>query len=462
MRKIILITLVLFLFVSHVLGAVSIDDLINLSKNPGTLEISWEYFVEYIKDNPTDTKISEVGELISAKRYLYNKYKDFYFVDAVLSEDLKSFCINLGVLSENFRLPKEDTEMIIYIFPQIPTVIEEILETGIFSEPFYKYLYKLEGLREFLSVNSYEKFIESIVENSVKLPIFFDEDMKNFILTFVPQNNFALFEEIINKSRYVVNEENYLGIYNLLSFLEENNFLKQSIVVYSQLDKYFTIKKMLTSLNNRVFFIEKQELPSFISQVYDVGIELKDLQIEKNLLYNMYYSLLRTLNSKLDGIQELVPIEKNFENLQLAFNNEINGEILKLQNNVIRIQSYPTSKVTVDSSLSQQKTKAENQVRENKYVVFIYIIIGIGIATLFIFLYFELFPTYNKINFLCNLNFGKYAVHLAEKLVIKDPGNYKNFLVLARSYEVLGDYTASINAYKSALNLKNKNIFDKK
>lgn len=78
------------------------------------------------------------------------------------------------------------------------------------------------------------------------------------------------------------------------------------------------------------------------------------------------------------------------------------------------------------------------------------------------FLYFELFPTYNKINFLCNLKFGKYAVHLAEKLVIKDPGNYKNFLVLARSYEVLGDYAASINAYKSALNLKNKNIFDKK
>lgn len=100
----------------------------------------------------------------------------------------------------------------------------------------------------------------------------------------------------------------------------------------------------------------------------------------------MYYSLLRTLNSKLDGIQELVPIEKNFENLQLAFNNEINGEILKLQNNVIRIQSYPTSKVSVDSSLSQQKTKAENQVRENKYVAFIYIIIGIGIATLFIFI----------------------------------------------------------------------------
>ena len=253
MRKIILITLVLFLFVSHVLGAVSIDDLINLSKNPGTLEISWEYFVEYIKDNPTDTKISEVGELISAKRYLYNKYKDFYFVDAVLSEDLKSFCINLGVLSENFRLPKEDTEMIIYIFPQIPTVIEEILETGIFSEPFYKYLYKLEGLREFLSVNSYEKFIESIVENSVKLPIFFDEDMKNFILTFVPQNNFALFEEIINKSRYVVNEENYLGIYNLLSFLEENNFLKQSIVVYSQLDKYFTIKRCLHLLTTEFF-----------------------------------------------------------------------------------------------------------------------------------------------------------------------------------------------------------------
>ncbi len=48
--------------------------------------------------------------------------------------------------------------------------------------------------------------------------------------------------------------------------------------------------------------------------------------------------------------------------------------------------------------------------------------------------------------------------------MIKDPGNYKNFLILARAYEVLGDYTSSINAYRSAINLKDKNVnvFDKK
>ena len=462
MRKFILTLLILFLSISSVFGALSIDDLINLSKNTGTLELAWERFLEYLQDNPSDERISEVGELISAKIYLYNKYKDFYFINALITENIKSFCINLGVLNTDFRIPEEDTYKIIFIFPQIPDIVEEILSTGNFVEPSYKYLYKLEGLNNLIIVDSYDLFIHSIIENSVKLPIFFDEDMKHFVLTFVPKNNLALFEEIINKSKYIVNEENYLGIYNLLSFLNDNNVLKQSLIIYSQLDKYFMIKKELTTLNNTVFFVEKQELSSFISEVFEVGIEIKDLQIEKTLLYNMYYSLLRTLNSKLENIQELVPIEKDFEELKFAFNNEINGEILKLQNNVVRIQSYPAGKASLSSSLAEQKSNEEAQNKNNTHSTFLYVVAGIGIGILFVFLYFELFPTYNKINFLCNIKLGKYAVHLAEKLVIKDPGNYKNFLILARAYEVLGDYTASVDAYRSAINLKDKNVFDKK
>lgn len=464
MKKCILTLSILFLSISSIFGALSIDDLINLSKNTGTLELAWERFLEYLQDNPSDERISEVGELISAKIYLYNKYKDFYFINALITENIKSFCINLGVLNTDFRIPEEDTYKIIFIFPQIPDIVEEILSTGNFVEPSYKYLYKLEGLNNLIIVDSYDLFIHSIIENSVKLPIFFDEDMKHFVLTFVPKNNLALFEEIINKSKYIVNEENYLGIYNLLSFLNDNNVLKQSLIIYSQLDKYFMIKKELTTLNNTVFFVEKQELSSFISEVFEVGIEIKDLQIEKTLLYNMYYSLLRTLNSKLENIQELVPIEKDFEELKFAFNNEINGEILKLQNNVVRIQSYPAGKASLSSSLAEQKSNEEAQNKNNTHSTFLYVVAGIGIGILFVFLYFELFPTYNKINFLCNIKLGKYAVHLAEKLVIKDPGNYKNFLILARAYEVLGDYTSSINAYRSAINLKDKNVnvFDKK
>ena len=78
---------------------------------------------------------------------------------------------------------------------------------------------------------------------------------------------------------------------------------------------------------------------------------------------NMYYSLLKTLNSKLESIQERVPIEKDFEELTLAFNNEINGEILKLQNNVVRIQSYPVGKTNVSTPLADQKSeeKAQNK-----------------------------------------------------------------------------------------------------
>ena len=128
----------------------------------------------------------------------------------------------------------------------------------------------------------------------------------------------------------------------------------------------------------------------------------------------------------------------------------------------MRIQSYPAGKASLSSSLAEQKSNEEAQNKNNTHSTFLYVVAGIGIGILFVFLYFELFPTYNKINFLCNIKLGKYAVHLAEKLVIKDPGNYKNFLILARAYEVLGDYTASIDAYRSAINLKDKNVFDKK
>ncbi len=74
----------------------------------------------------------------------------------------------------------------------------------------------------------------------------------------------------------------------------------------------------------------------------------------------MYYSLLKTLNSKLESIQERVPIEKDFEELTLAFNNEINGEILKLQNNVVRIQSYPVGKTNVSTPLADQKSEEKS------------------------------------------------------------------------------------------------------
>ena len=173
MRKFILTLLILFLSISSVFGALSIDDLINLSKNTGTLELAWERFLEYLQDNPSDERISEVGELISAKIYLYNKYKDFYFINALITENIKSFCINLGVLNTDFRIPEEDTYKIIFIFPQIPDIVEEILSTGNFVEPSYKYLYKLEGLNNLIIVDSYDLFIHSIIENSVKLPIFF-------------------------------------------------------------------------------------------------------------------------------------------------------------------------------------------------------------------------------------------------------------------------------------------------
>ena len=117
MKKCILTLSILFLSISSIFGALSIDDLINLSKNIGTLEIAWEKFLDYLQENPSDTRISEVGELISAKIYLYNKYKDFYFVNELITENIKSFCINLGVLSTGFSYTSiEDTERLFLYF----------------------------------------------------------------------------------------------------------------------------------------------------------------------------------------------------------------------------------------------------------------------------------------------------------------------------------------------------------
>jgi tetratricopeptide (TPR) repeat protein len=315
-------------------------------------------------------------------------------------------------------------------------------------------LYKLEGLKEHLQVNSYETFIKTTINNSLSSPIYFDEDVEKFIEVFVPANNYILFEKFISESKYLVDEDKYLGAYKLLTFLNKHNSINESIVTYSQLKNYFSLKQKLTSLNDQVFFVEKQELSSFISEVYKIGEDLKALTIEKNLLYNIFLPLLKALNSKLENILEKVPVaDENFENLSFSFNEQINTEILKLQMHITRIENLPAVPVSVTATLVEQATDSqEASVRR----IFVYFLLSILGALFIIFLYFELYPSYSKINFLCTLKLGKYATHLAEKLILKNPEDYKAFLILAKSYEVAGKYNASINAYKTALKLKDK------
>jgi hypothetical protein len=434
--------------------ALTLDEIENLSKNPATLELSWEYFLEYIIENPSDARITDTGSLISAKISLFNKYRNYNFANFIISEDLKNFCINLGVLGINFSIPEEDTNKILFIFPEIVPILNNIFNTGNFEESYYKYLYKLEGLKEHLQVNSYETFIKTTISNSLSSPIYFDEDVEKFIEVFVPANNYILFEKFISESKYLVDEDKYLGAYKLLTFLNKHNSINESIFTYSQLKNYFSLKQKLTSLNDQVFFVEKQELSSFISEVYKVGEDLKALTIEKNLLYNIFLPLLKALNSKLENIQEKVPVvDENFENLSFSFNEQINAEILKLQMHITRIENLPIVVESDKATLVEQPTDSQEASARRIFVYFLLSILGTFIV---IFLYFELYPSYSKINFLCTLKLGRYAAHLAEKLILKNPEDYKAFLILAKSYEVAGKYNASINAYKTALKLKDK------
>ncbi len=188
--------------------------------------------------------------------------------------------------------------------------------------------------------------------------------------------------------------------------------------------------------------------------MYKVGEDLKNLTIRKNLLYNIFLPLLKALNSKLENIQEKVPVvDENFENLAFSFSEQINAEILKLQMHITRIENLPTVSESVTSTLVEQPTDSQEASRRTLFVYFLLSILG---AFIIIFLYFELYPSYSKINFLCTLKLGKFATHLAEKLILKNPEDYKAFLILAKSYEVAGKYNASINAYKTALKLKDK------
>lgn len=434
--------------------ALTLEEIENLSKNPATLELSWEYFLEYIIENPSDARITDTGSLISAKISLFNKYRNYNFANFIISEDLKNFCINLGVIGTNFSIPEEDTNKILFIFPEIVPILNNIFNTGKFEESYYKYLYKLEGLKEHLQVNSYETFINTTISNSLSSPIYFDEDVEKFIEVFVPANNYILFEKFISESKYLVDEDKYLGAYKLLTFLNKHNSINESIVTYSQLKNYFDLKQRLTLLNDQVFFVEKQELSSFISEVYKVGEDLKALTIEKNLLYNIFLPLLKALNSKLENIQEKVPVvDENFENLSFSFSEQINAEILKLQMHITRIKNLPAVVESVTATLVEHPTDSQETAARRIFVYFLLSILG---ALFIIFLYFELYPSYSKINFLCTLKLGRYAAHLAEKLILKNPEDYKAFLILAKSYEVAGKYNASINAYKTAIKLKDK------
>ena len=143
------------------------------------------------------------------------------------------------------------------------------------------------------------------------------------------------------------------------------------------------------------------------------------------------------------------------------FDEDIENEIIKLSSKIdITEESTEITEISTNTKIATQtenSTLTESSIKNNINKNYLYVYVGIIILVLvLIFIYFEISPTVKKVELLCKIGFGKYALHLSEKIVMKKPNDYKSYLAMAKSFEATGDYKSSISSYKKAMKLKEK------
>lgn len=356
---------------------------------------------------------------------------------------------------------EKDTENIIIIFPFIVNKMNEILIKGYMDEDYYKSLYRLKGLEKRVKVGNFEAFLNNFVSEEIKNPVYLDQEMKNFIITFIPKNVLEKINQILNEDEIYLTEENYVSAYSLLSFMKNNSIIdSKNLTVLKKLENYFDLKTELTEMNNKVFFLEKTDMNYFIKEIYNVGKELSVISLEDDLLKNLYLSAVKTMNNRLSSIDENIISDVDMNKLMGDFNEDIESELIKLSSkiNISNQSTELTQSSTVLQNNSKKATsseKIEDKTNNNKFILFIYLFIIIGVF-LMIFLYFEIKPNVKKVELLCKFGLGKYALHLSEKIVMKKPNDYKSYIAMAKSYEAIGEYNSSISSYKKAMKLKEK------
>ena len=443
MKKTLLILLIIFSIQTF---SITLESIYNLSKNSSTLDKSWKELVLYIQKNGSNKQLERYGEVISAKKYLYNKYKDFKFINSIISENLKEFLIGIGIIDFNFS--EEDTQKVLYIFRDLPQTIKSILETGKMEELNFKYSYKIKNLNAYVNQKSDNLFLKYLIEETIQNPPFFDKDMQNFVSTFISKSHIIKMNEIIESSKYYLKEKDFTGGYNLLKYLYEENYISdKNLKQYYKLKTYFELKNTLSTYASTVYTFENKEIEKYTNDVLTLVNSVSNLTLSKKMLEDILYSIVKVLNTRIEKLNKKLKVDSS--NIQLnTLNEELSNEIIKLK---LKLDySKESTKPTI-----KKETEKSKKTKTNFFIEYWFVFVTLILLTALILL-FELFPSEKKVEFLCKIGMGKYGLKLTEKLILKNPNYYKYYILLATVYESMGDFEKSISAYKTATNLKKK------
>ncbi|APT75686.1 hypothetical protein XO11_03805 [Marinitoga sp. 1138] len=457
----IIIYLLLFIILSF---STSIEDIKNLSKMPSTLDDAWAEFVKYLAENPGDPSIGIIGEVISAKQYFYNKYKNAPFIEPLIEERFNKFCSSLGLYNSTFS--EDETNLILKIFPQIPLVVKRTLETGIMESNAYKYLYKLNGLEKYVMPFSYTGFLQLFVDKSITSPVFLDKDMEKFVSKFVPHSKLQDINSILNNSTYFLDENNYLGGFKLLDFLKREGIIdSKELKTYSLLKQYFDLKKEIGQLASNIYLVDIDKLKDFTINVLDLTNKVINLDIKKESLYTLLNGVIKTIRIRIESSNKIIfdTVPENLDKLIDSSSDPLKSELLKLKEVIVAASASSKAKSqnnnTTESTTSQKGnenkstvvSKNDNNTNSTKkhslitYIILIAILVIVSILTIPYF-----FVSHKSIEFYMKLKMFKTALKLAEKLVIKNPDDYKAYILMARILEELNEVDQAMMAYKMA------------
>jgi len=435
----------------------TVEEIYNLSKLPQTLEKSIDEFLKYFYENPADPQLEVYGSLIYSKKTIRDKYPSYAFVNGLISENSNDFLMSLSAMSPSFKIPPEDTQLIVLILKDLIPKLQKIFETGTLQEASLKHSYHLDGINLMVTPKTYKPFLEFVVFKTLNTPSFLDDDMKKFIEFFVPRNILSTINAIISSSRLVLNESDYIGGYVLLDYINTLGMIDSTnIDSFVTLKKYYTVRNSITKLSNSVFMVDDQELQVYLDDLYAQIYELSTLSSSKKSIEEILLLVLKTLNTRLDkNTKKLFSKRYDFDKVLTSFPDNIQYELLRLKLKIDEF--YISAQVKPDQTKVSTGATSSSGTEMKTYTFFYFLGTVIFLVTAFLFLTMEFFPNVQKIEFLCKIGMGRYAIHLAEKLVIKNANDFRSFFALAKALEVCGRYEDSINAYKTAMSIREKN-----
>lgn len=426
-----------------------LKDIYELSKLPDTINKSWSDFLAYVSQNPGDEEINKYGELISAKRNFYEKYKNFKFAGYILSEDFGQFLTSLGIMSVTYHVPEEDTKNLLIIFSDDIQNLKNSISSGNIDQiSYFKHIYRLTGIEDYIIPENPQAFFVSVMDKALNMPSYFDFEIENFMENFMGKSYYKIFDYVIEESKIYLNEKDYIGGFKLLNFLDGKNSLSVTNKnTYMSLKDYFELKNTLSEKNSGVYFLEDSQIDSFAAGVIDNVQSFEKITLEKDSLKQLIISLLKTLNTRIEKLGRKIILSDNKidEILENMKDEDIQPELMKL-----KLSTRTRNDIPVNITENSTETVTENTLNFTGYIKYL---IGVLIVLLIILLP-EIFPSEKTVEILCKLNMGKYAVRTAEKLVLKKPKDYISYIALARAYETIGEYTSAVTSYKNAAKMK--------